>query len=122
MRWWRLAAVQGGSEAQLYLGVMYDNGQGVVQDYAEAVRWYKLAAARGKANAQTNLGIMYGKGQGVVQDYVRAHMWWNLAAVTGNAKAVKNRDIVAKKMTPQQVAGAQKLSSECQARNFKNCD
>ena len=49
-------------------------------------------------------------------------MWWNLAAVTGHANAVKNRDIVAKRMTPQQIAEAQKLARECQARNFKNCD
>ena len=34
----------------------------------------------------------------------------------------KNHDIVAKLMTPQQIAQAQKLARECQARNFKNCD
>ena len=49
-------------------------------------------------------------------------MWFNLAAVTGSTNAVKNRDIVAKQMTSQQVAEAQKLARECQARNFKNCD
>ena len=58
----------------------------------------------------------------LVQDYTRAHMWLNLAAVTGNATAVKNRDIIASKMTSQQIAEAQKLARECQARNFKNCD
>ena len=49
-------------------------------------------------------------------------MWYNLAAVTGHAIAVKGRDIVANRMTPQQVAEAQKLARECQERNFKNCD
>ena len=49
-------------------------------------------------------------------------MWFNLAAVTGHATAVKNRDLIAKRMTPQQVAQAQKLARECQARNFKNSD
>ena len=57
-----------------------------------------------------------------MQDYTRAHMWFNLAAVTGDSVSVKNRDIVAKRMTPQQIAEAQKLARECQARNFKNCD
>ena len=47
-------------------------------------------------------------------------MWWNLAAVTGDDDSVKNRDIVANKMTSQQIAEAQKLARECQARNFKN--
>ena len=118
----RLAAAQGRASAQVILGLMYSDGQGVAQDYAEAVRWYRLAAAQGHADAQYNLGLMYGKGQGVAQDYVRAHLWFNLAAVKGNADAVKNRDIVAKRMTSQQVAQAQKLARECQARNFKNCD
>ena len=116
------AAAQGDASAQFNLGIMYDVGQGVVQDYAEAVRWFKLAATQGDAQAQFNLGNMYNNGRGVVQDYVRAHMWWNLAAVSGDSVPVENRDIVAKRMTSQQVAEAQKLARECQARNFKNCD
>jgi uncharacterized protein len=28
---------------------MYDNGDGVIQDYAEAVKWYRLAAEQGNA-------------------------------------------------------------------------
>ena len=122
VRWYKLAAVQGDAPAQLNLGIMYAKGQSVVQDYAEAVRWYKLAAAQGEAVAQLNLGAMYYNGQGAVQDYIRAHMWLNLAAVKGESLAVKNRDIVASRMTPQQIAEAQKLARECQARNFKNCD
>ena len=31
-------------------------GQGVPQDYAEAVKWYRLAAEQGNADAQYNLG------------------------------------------------------------------
>ena len=92
------------------------------KDFATALRKYKSAAAQGNAGAQLNLGVMYNIGQGVVQDYMRAHIWFNLAAVTGNADAVKNRDSIAKQMTPQQIAEAQKLARECQARNFKNCD
>ena len=79
-------------------------------------------AAKGEAEAQYNLGLMYGKGQGVPINDVRAHMWFNLAAVKGDANAVKGRDIAASKMTPQQMAEAQKLARECQARNFKGCD
>ena len=65
---------------------------------------------------------MYYNGDGVVQDYVRAHMWFNLSAAGANAGAAKNRDLVAAKMTTQQIAKAQKLARECQARNFKHCD
>ena len=122
VKWYKLAAAQGDAQGQSNLGFMYSKGQGVVQDYAEAVKWYKLAAAQGDAFAQFNLGVMYDNGQGVVQDYLRAHMWWNLAAVSGDKSSVKNRDIVAAKMTAQQIAEAQKLARECQARKFKNCD
>ena len=120
--WFRLAAIQGDASAQANLGGMYDFGQGVVQDYEEAVKWYRLAAAQGNASGQFDLATMYANGQGVPQNYVRAHMWFNLAAVKGDAVAVMNRGFVAKKMTSQQIAEAQKLAHECQARNFKGCD
>jgi len=80
----RLAAEQGDATAQFYLGVMYDNGEGVPQDYAEAVKWYRLAAEQGYASAQFNLGLMYGLGQGVPQDYAEAVKWYRLAAEQGN--------------------------------------
>jgi TPR repeat protein len=102
--------------------VKYDYGQGVVQDYAEAVRWYKLSAAQGLANAQYNLGLMYLQGQGVVQDTIKAHMWFNIAAVKGMKSAVENRNIAASKMTREQISQAQTLAKECLARNFKYCD
>ena len=41
------AAEQGDAEAQTSLGLMYDNGKGVPQDYAEAVKWYRKAAEQG---------------------------------------------------------------------------
>ena len=41
---WPLAALLGMAKAQNNLGAMYQYGQGVKQDYAEAVRWYRLAA------------------------------------------------------------------------------
>jgi TPR repeat protein len=118
----RPLAAQGEEWAQVSLGDLYANGQGVVQDNAEAVKWWKLASAQGSAIAQSNLGNMYASGRGIVQDYVRAHMWFNLAAVSGNKLSIKNRDVAAGRMTPQQIGEAQKLARECQARQFKNCN
>jgi uncharacterized protein len=44
---------------------------------------------------------------------VQAHMWLNLAASrSGDATMVKSRDLVAAKMTPDQVAEAQRLARE----------
>ena len=76
-----------------------------------------LAAEQGQADAQIALGFMYYFGHGVPQDYVQAHMWSNLAAsgyIPGKTRdqSVKDRDIVAEKMTPAQIAEAQKLARE----------
>ena len=83
----RPLAEQGEAWAQYFIGIMYDQGQGVVQDYAEAAKWFNLAAAQGRAEAQYNLGNMYAKGQGVVQDYAEAVKWYKLAAAQGYAEA-----------------------------------
>jgi hypothetical protein len=106
--------------------VAYEKGQGVAQDYREAVKWYRLAAARGNELAQVNLGVMYTKGKGVGQDFVRAHMWFNLAAAasTGNSRdtATENRDRIASKMTGEQIGAAQEMARRCQEFKLKNCD
>ena len=116
LRWYRAAAEQGYMPAQETLGDMYYNGNGVPQDYQEAVRWYRAAAEQGDADAQNNLGVMYNKGQGVPQDYIQAHMWCNLAASHGGDEeretAVTNRDVIAEKMTAEQVVEAQRLARE----------
>ena len=59
---------------------------------------------------------MYNNGEGVPQDYIQAHRWYNLAASRAKDgevrdRAAKNRDIVAGRMTPAQVAEAQGLAS-----------
>ena len=107
--------------AQYRLGVMYERGRGVPQDYKTAAKWYRLAAKQGDADAQNSLGVMYGNGHGVVQDYVRAHMWWNIAASQGDKHATKNRDTVAKEMTPSQLEKAKRLARECVKKNYKGC-
>ena len=95
---------------------MYTIGQGVPQDYQEAVKWYRLAAEQGNASAQAGLGFMYSEGQGVVQDYILAHMWTNLAASQAGGMVVKLRDQIATFMTPQQIAEAQRLAREWKAK------
>jgi len=100
---------------------MYDNGQGVPQDYAEAVKWYRLAADQGNANAQSNLGFMYGKGLGVLQDNVMAHMWNNIGAANGNELGGTNRDKIAKKMTSADISKAQQMARECMSSGYTKC-
>jgi len=58
---------------------MYEQGQGVLQNYAEAAKWHLKAAEQDNGLAQTSLGRMYDLGLGVPQNCIRAHMWFNLA-------------------------------------------
>ena len=118
----RSAAQQGIAEAHHNIGIMYVLGQGVAQDYSEAVRWYQLAAQQGFTEAQRDLGAMYWHGKGVAQDNVRAHMWTNISAVNGKQGEIEYRDLMASKMTPQQIEQAQRMARECMASNFKKCD
>ena len=67
--------------------MMYDNGEGVSQDYSQAVAWYRKAAEQGFAIAQYRLGKMYGSGRGVPQDYGQAVAWFQKAAEQGDAEA-----------------------------------
>jgi hypothetical protein len=95
---------------------MYERGEGVTQDHAEAAKWYRLAAEQGHAFGQAILGDMYESGRGVTQDYVQAHMLYNLAVERSSGRdldlLVSFRDDVEAKMSPDQVAEAQRLARE----------
>ena len=112
----RRLAEQGDALAQSNLGVMYDNGEGVPEDDAEAVRWYRMAAEQGNASAQNNLGVMYANGEGVPENYVLAYAWLNLAAAQGHEGAVSGKADLQPRMTAAQIAEAQELSTTLFAR------
>lgn len=103
-------AERGEARAQYDLGLLYDQGQGVRQNYKEAMRWYYLAAEQGETRAQYNLGLMYVNGQGGPQNYPEAYFWINLAATQGSQHAVEARNYLAEKMTPDQMAEAERLA------------
>jgi TPR repeat protein len=107
----RPLAEHGDASAQLSLGGMYYNGQGVQQDYAEAAKWTRKAAEQGYTPAQAHLGVLYWNGQGVQQDVVLAYMWLSLAAVN-EPDAVGERDLAASQMTPDEIAEAQRLARD----------
>ena len=76
------------------MGFMYDKGQGVPQDYKEAIRLYRLSAEQGNNDAQYNLGQMYSNGLGVPQDYKEAVKWYRLSAEQGVAQAQYNLGVM----------------------------
>lgn len=80
-------AHQGDPEAQLYLGLMYYRGQGVVRDDREAAAWFRRAADEGDAHAQFNLGLLYARGEGMPRSDAEAARWLRSAAEQGHAPA-----------------------------------
>ena len=82
------------------------------RDYTTALRLIRPLAEQGDANAQYNLGVFYDNGLAVPLDHVRAWMWFNLAAAQGKEGAAAFRDLIARRMTPAQIAEAQKLARE----------
>ena len=114
-------AEQGYASAQLNLGMMYDRGEGVPEDFKEAAKWYRLAAEQGNDNAQSNIGLMYEYGAGVLQDNATAHMWYNVSAANGNELGGTNRDNLAKQMTPAAIEKAQAMARECMSSGYTKC-
>lgn len=84
---YKKGAEHGYANAQCNLGVLYRDGNGVLQDYTEAAKWFRKAAEQGHGFAQVNLGMLYGKGLGVPQDYAETEKWYRKAAALGNRAA-----------------------------------
>jgi TPR repeat protein len=117
LKWFRRAADRGNIDAQINLGIKYALGwEGVPKNYAESAKWHRLAADRGNHWAQYILGLVYASGVGVPQDYALAYMWFNVSAAQGHPDAARDRDNIAKRMTPAQIADAQKLAREWQPK------
>ncbi|MDR8054190.1 tetratricopeptide repeat protein [Burkholderia cenocepacia] len=81
-------AEQGDTNAQVMVGYMYINGQGVPTNSAEGISWYQRAAAQGNRAAQFNLGVNYQFGQNSLpKDPEKAFNFIKQSANNGYAKA-----------------------------------
>ena len=72
------------------MGVCYETGKKVGQDYNEAVKYYTLAAEAGYADAQCNLGLCYLQGKSVEKDAAKAIEWYTKAAEQGSKGGQNN--------------------------------
>ncbi|WP_240331046.1 tetratricopeptide repeat protein [Helicobacter suis] len=63
LEYYKKAASMGYAGAYNNLGIMYENGEGVVEDYQKALEYYKKAASMGSAEAYNNLGACMGMGR-----------------------------------------------------------
>ncbi|MDR1144576.1 MAG: aspartyl protease family protein [Verrucomicrobiales bacterium] len=106
VRWLKKAAVQQHTDAQMYLGVLHLQGQGVEKDAAQGFTFTLAAACDGNARACNNLAALYAEGTYVKQDWPLAARWVFLAKLNGE----ENETFMAslrEKLTPAQLARAE---------------
>ena len=103
----------GDADAQLHLGNMYYNGEGVPEDNREAVVVHK-AAEQGHAEAQRMVGVCYAYGLGVAKNPIEGYAWYNIAIANGNEDAKENIKEI--ELSPEQLIEAQSLSTEIYKR------
>lgn len=123
-RWYGKLAAAGDVVSENRLGEIYRaGGPGLPQDPARAVAWFAKAAWQGYGDAQLNLGQMFGAGEGVRRSDVQAYLWLSLA-ISGfpsdadrHDRALAARDLVAARMTPEQIGAAQDLIAGWQPMN-----
>lgn len=74
--------------AQLSLGIAYEHGNGVQQNYGEAAKWYLKSADQGNADAQFFISTFYKAGKGVPCDEETSFKWLIKAAENGQVNAL----------------------------------
>jgi hypothetical protein len=121
-KWYQLAAAKGNADGQYSHGANYLSGIGVEKNVGEALRWINLAASQNYVPAQLFFALAYQEGKIVEKDYVRSLMWLNILAVSGDQKLIDTRNHLSKNLTPQQVANAQDLATQCKKNDLKNCN
>ena len=84
---WRKAAEENDADAQIDLGVCYQNGDGVEGDMAKSAEWFRKAAEQGHAVAQILVAQNYSMGLGVNRDMAESAKWYRKAAEQGIASA-----------------------------------
>ena len=111
LKWYKRAAERELPDAENELGVRYQDGDGVEQNYVQAAYWFHKAAEHvpdlgGAGQGRNNLGNLYVEGRGVPRDYVQAYMWFSLA------NSDHNIEYLQREMTPAQILRAQSLANE----------
>ena len=103
-------AENGDVDAQVTLGMMYDNGWYVAENKAEAFKWFLRAAERHDAMSQMHVGWAHVTGELVPRDLVKAHMWFLFADTQGYERAKEALDMTKKYLSSGQISEAERLA------------
>ncbi len=125
------SANKGNTSAMWQLGVLYERGTGVLQDFKEALRWYRQASRLGDGDSMSELARMIEEGKGTPKNMIQAYVWYNLSVEkAAREKAsdetirmiTNNRNRLLGQMSQASVDEAQVLSRQCLASNYQKCD
>lgn len=111
-REFRACALRGETHGEYYLGLLYEEGQGLERDYEQARHWYLQAARKGDTDAAFALGRMHAQGLGMARDLPAAYQWYGRAARGGHYLGKQEQDRCVSQMTPQQLQQARSLGRE----------
>ena len=105
---YRLAADRGNALAQFNLAVIYELGQGVPPDCAEATKWFRKAAEQGDAGGQLEMGKRCHRGsfaplaQDARESRIEAYKWFKLAAAQGYKNSEMHSEQIGLAMTREE--------------------
>jgi len=112
-RWHSLAAERGNTTSMVELAQLYREGSGVEKNLTKMVGWYRKAAENGNDLGKVELADCYREGLGVPRDYVQAYAWLKRCkSFMLEHFAPGKLELLAGKMTPEQVAQAERLADE----------
>lgn len=111
MEFWEPLAAGGHGRAQYNMGILYFKGEGVVQDYDEAMRRFRDAADRGAQGAALSLAVMYAQGFGTDADPAIAYKWARVADNEGSPEAAHWRATLQRQLTAEQIKLAEEQAA-----------
>jgi len=116
--WFSKAAEAGYPPARRKLAKMYEEGEYVQQNYAEAIKYYAEPAYFDDLYSQLHLGLCYIESN---EDNIRAFAWLTIAAVKGDDMARKKSDEIVLQMSPDQINEANELIKGIRVLIYLKC-
>jgi uncharacterized protein len=118
------------------LALLYENGEGVTQDFAKALSLLRKAAVDDGKNffdqnadpmSQVNLGRFYFEGKGIPQNYLLAYMWVNIGIANLTNKdnlefAKELRERITSHLSQSQLLRGQAMTNRCLSSGYKDCN
>lgn len=118
---WTPLARSGDKVAQASLGLLYQTGQGVPQDFSRANHLFAASAKQGYVFAFTALGNSFHEGLGVKKD-LKVAMAWFLLAMDYDPNAAAMANLISAELHKQALTSVQTKTLRCRDSKYQDCD